>query len=75
MITRNELAAFIRKVADAKHTQGEWDSIAVNHYHDEPMETARCEVVKQCLGYGSNEDKRFSLRERLLRIASELENG
>ena len=54
MITKTDLAQFIRNVANGTHSQQDWERIAVNHYCDEAMEAARRELVKICLGYAGN---------------------
>jgi hypothetical protein len=72
MITRTELAQFIRKVADGTHSQQDWERIAVNHYHDKEMENARRELVRICLGYAGNLDQTARFK-RILSLADELE--
>jgi hypothetical protein len=73
MITRTELAEFIRKVADGTHSQQDWERIAVNHYHDEAMEDARRELVWICLGYAKDLDETARFK-RILSLADELVN-
>jgi hypothetical protein len=71
MITRTELAEFIRKVAEGTHSRQEWERIAVNHYHDEAMENARRELVRICLGYAGDLDEAAKIK-RILSLADEL---
>ena len=67
MITRPELAAFIRKVAAGEVIGYSWDRFAVAHYDDEIMESVRVRLVRASIS-DSQMDSSF-----LLGLARELE--
>ncbi|MFT5127373.1 MAG: hypothetical protein ACI8W8_000976 [Rhodothermales bacterium] len=71
-INKDELHAFILQVARESYSIKDWEKIAVNHYGDEAMETARRELVRHCLGYTNETEKKEPLDRRLLRIAADL---
>jgi hypothetical protein len=67
MITRPELAAFIRKVADGEVAGYNWERFAVAHYDDDLLESVRVRLVRASI---SDEPMDRSL---LLGLARELE--
>ena len=69
-MTRSEMAAFIRKVAENSFDESEWSVVMVNHYEDIEIEHARAQTVRVRLdksGIPDDATKRF-----LLGIASGL---
>ncbi len=72
-MTRLQMAAFIRKVADDAFHDDEWAEVMPTHYQDIPTENARRKTVEVCLGYSdvSAEEK----RQYLLGVANGLEQA
>jgi len=73
MVTKEELARFILQVSEGTYAAEDWSRIAVAHYRDEKMETARVKLVRYALGYPAPpEESHLSLKALLVAVAAEL---
>lgn len=50
-MTRSEMAAFIRKIADNSFTTDEWQRAMLTRHEDVPTESARVMAVELCTGF------------------------